>query len=232
MPWLYALLLAGSIAVPLALSFDRKLRFYRQWKFVLPSIIIIALFFILFDFLFTRARVWGFNPDYHFNLHLLGMPAEEWLFFILIPYASIFLHEALVLYFPRFRLGQRTTRWLTLLLIGMSVVIILFNFSNSYTVYNFSLLAVALFCSLFDKSGVIRPFYLTFLVILIPFTIVNGILTGSLIEGEVVWYNPGENLGIRILTIPVEDFGYGFSLILFNLLLIRRFQSGRTILKV
>ena len=58
-----------------------------------------------------------------------------------------------------------------------------------------------------------------FIFILIPFFIVNGILTGSGIDEQVVWYNNNENLGIRFLTIPVEDFGYAFSLILFNLLL-------------
>ena len=68
------------------------------------------------------------------------------------------------------------------------------------------------------------PGFLTFLVILVPFLIVNGILTGTFIEGEVVWYNPEENLGIRIFTIPVEDFGYGFSLILFDLLLSERWK--------
>jgi lycopene cyclase domain-containing protein len=53
---------------------------------------------------------------------------------------------------------------------------------------------------------------------------VNGILTGSLIEGEVVWYNPDEISGIRLITIPVEDFAYGFSLIFINLLFMDYFQ--------
>jgi len=45
-------------------------------------------------------------------------------------------------------------------------------------------------------------------------------LTGSFIEEEIVWYNNSENLGIRFFTIPIEDFGYAFSLILLNLMLI------------
>ena len=68
-------------------------------------------------------------------------------------------------------------------------------------------------------------YYITFLLILIPFFIVNALLTGSFIESEVVWYNDNENLGIRVFTIPIEDFGYAFSLMLFNLLLIRRFEK-------
>jgi len=54
---------------------------------------------------------------------------------------------------------------------------------------------------------------------------VNGILTGSFIEGEVVWYNNTENLGLRIFTIPIEDFAYAFSMILYNLLLIEQLKK-------
>ena len=60
-------------------------------------------------------------------------------------------------------------------------------------------------------------FYLAFGVILIPFLIVNSILTGSFIEGEVVWYNDVDTLGIRLGTIPVEDVFYAMLLILMNI---------------
>jgi lycopene cyclase domain-containing protein len=75
------------------------------------------------------------------------------------------------------------------------------------------------------KDRLLNRFYISFLVILIPFIIVNGILTGSLIEGEVVWYDPAEITGLRLATIPVEDFAYGFSLILINLMLMTRLQK-------
>jgi len=60
---------------------------------------------------------------------------------------------------------------------------------------------------------------------LIPFFIVNGILTGTGIEGNIVWYNDEQNLGIRLLTIPIEDSAYAFSLILMNLLIYYKFRS-------
>ena len=71
----------------------------------------------------------------------------------------------------------------------------------------------------------LQSFYITFLVILIPFFVVNGILTGSFIEGEVVWYNNAENLGIRLGTIPIEDLGYAFNMIFMSILLIEKFKS-------
>ena len=60
---------------------------------------------------------------------------------------------------------------------------------------------------------------------LIPFFIVNGILTGTGIENEVVWYNNSENLNFRLGTIPIEDSIYAFSMILMNLVLVEFFES-------
>ena len=222
--WTYATLLFLSVSGPFVLSFDKKLQFYKQWIYILPSIFIVALFYILFDIYLTKIGVWGFNPRYFSNILIFNLPVEEWLFFIVIPYASIFLHESLALYFPHFQLSQSTSNILSIVLIVLITMVVSLNFDKTYTVYIFSTLILALFLSFFDNTGVMKRFYLTFLVILIPFIAVNAILTGSFIDGEVVWYNDNENLGIRFLTIPIEDIGYAFSLILLNLLLIGKIK--------
>jgi lycopene cyclase domain-containing protein len=206
------------------LSFDKKLQFYKQWPFVLPPIFIIGTVYILFDIYFTKLGVWGFNPLHHSNILLFKLPLEEWLFFIMVPYACIFLHESLVFYFPQIKLSNKTTRSITIGLIIVFALIGLFNLDKTYTIYISSLLFIALIFSVFDRSEVIRNLYFTFLIVLIPFVVVNAILTGSLIDEEIVWYNNSENLKIRFLTIPIEDFGYAFSLILLNLLLIARLK--------
>jgi lycopene cyclase domain-containing protein len=222
---LYFILLLGSVSVPLLLSFDKKLHFYTQWKYVLPSIFIVAAFYIICDVFMTKWGVWGFNSKYISGISFFKLPLEEWLFFIIIPYASIFLHEAFILYFPHIRLNDKLSKYLTISIIIVLALILVLHYDKIYTVYIFSTLMLALLLSLFDKSGIMPGYFITFLLILIPFLIVNAILTGSFIESEVVWYNDSENLGIRVLTIPVEDFGYAFSLMLFNLLLIRRFEK-------
>lgn len=223
--WLYATLMISTISVPLALSFDRKLQFFRQWRYLFPAMLIVALSYIAVDILFTHWGVWGFNARYHSALTMLGLPLEEWLFFLAVPYASIFLHDSLMLYFPWLRLSKKTANTMTGLLIATTITVLAINAGKTYTTYASILLAVVLLTSLFDSSGSVHSFYLTFLVILLPFVAVNGILTGSFIQEPVVWYNDAENLGIRLFTIPVEDFAYGFSLILFNLMLRAKIQT-------
>jgi lycopene cyclase domain-containing protein len=57
-------------------------------------------------------------------------------------------------------------------------------------------------------------FVFAYLVALIPFLIVNGILTGMFTENPVVWYNESHIMGIRIGTIPFEDLYYNYCLFL------------------
>jgi len=223
--WLYTILLLCSLFVPLVLSFDKKLQFYKQWKYVIPSILIIAAFYILADIYLTKQGVWGFDSRYHLNVLIANLPLEEWLFFLFIPYACVFLHESIVLYFPGFKLSLIWTRRISLFLILMAAVIVVINFDRIYTAYIFTLVIAALLLAFVDTTNQISSFFVSFLLILIPFIIVNAILTGSFIHHQVVWYNDQENMGIRILTIPVEDVGYAFSLVLFNLLLISKLKK-------
>jgi lycopene cyclase domain-containing protein len=211
--------------VPLALTFEKKLSFYKQLRFLLPAIVLVGCVFIAFDIYMTKVGVWGFNPKYHLNILFLGLPLEEWLFFIIIPYASIFLHDSFVLYFPKIRIPQTWATGLSLALLATFLFVLTFNIHRTYTAYSLSTGAFTLVLSFFDKHKNIQYFFITFLIILIPFFAVNALLTGSFIDQEVVWYNNAENMGIRIFTIPIEDFVYGFSLILLVLIVRSYFKN-------
>ena len=220
---LYLTLELCSVAVPLILSFDKKVAFYKHWKTLFPAIITAGVIFISADILFTEHGVWGFNCRYHSDIIPAGIPLEEWLFFIIIPYASIFTHYVIISYFPNTFLSDRTTRIITFILIAcLSVLIVIFH-KRIYTAFYSAFMIILLLVSFFDRSRLLNRFYVTWLVILIPFFLVNGILTGSFIQGEVVWYNESAISGFRIFTVPFEDIMYGFSLIFLILLLMEKF---------
>ena len=222
---LYTIILLVSISIPFLLSFDKKLQFYKQWKYLLPSIIIIALFYIVGDIYFTHIKVWGFNPEYLSGVYLFKLPIEEWLFFIAIPYASIFLHDVLHAYFPNFKLPSNFARRLSIFFFVIALIILLLNLDKAYTTYIMIVFLIVIFVSYFDKTDTISRFYCTFLVIFIPFVLVNGALTGAFTTDPVVWYDHTENLNIKLITIPIEDFVYGFTMLLAAIMLRNRLKK-------
>mgnify|MGYP000218131124 FL=1 len=223
--FLYLLLNLGSISIPFAYSFERKMRFIKHWKAVFLSLTIVAIVFLIWDAIFTANRVWGFNPDYHLPFLLLGMPIEEWLFFFCIPYASIFIHYSLAYFKPNLLISDKVAKIITLFFIVILIPIIFLNTDKSYTFINYSFLIFVLLIGYFFGIKHLQRFYISFLIILVPFFVVNGILTGTGLEEPVVWYNNAENLGIRLLTIPIEDIGYAFTMIFGNVLLIEKFKK-------
>ena len=225
MSYLYLLLNLGSLSIPFIYSFHPKLKFYKYWKTLCLSILITMLIFIPWDVVFTNNSFWGFNDTYFLGIKLLNLPIEEWLFFICIPYACVFTHYALLYYFPTTEISLKNTKIISYTLIIILTIVTIFNYNKWYTLVNFLYAIVLILLVLKTNLKLLQTYFLTFLVMLIPFFIVNGILTGSMIENEVVWYNNDENLGIRLLTIPIEDTVYAFTLILTNLVLTEYFHS-------
>ena len=226
MEYLYLILNIGSISVPFIFSFHPKLKFYTYWKSLFLAIIITMAIFITWDVIFTEHGIWGFNETYILGKNLFGLPFEEWLFFICIPYACVFTHYAILIYFPEMKISISSVNKISYMLIAIFAVISILNYNKGYTVLNFLYASIILVLALKTNSELLRSYYLTFLVMLIPFFIVNGILTGSIIESEVVWYNNNENLNIRLFTIPIEDTVYAFSLILTNLAFTNYFKKN------
>jgi lycopene cyclase domain-containing protein len=216
----------GSLSIPFLFSFHPKLKFYKKWKALFLAISLTMLIFIPWDIIFTQLGYWGFNDSYFLNSRIFGLPIEEWLFFICIPYACVFTHYALLDYFPNLKLKESNTKTITFILLTTLVVLIALNYDRWYTLINASYAILLIPIAFYFNKELLSSYYLTYLVMLIPFFIVNGILTGSFIEDQVVWYSPAEILGIRLFTIPIEDTLYAFTLILTNLLLVDRFTKN------
>ncbi|MFY0604098.1 MAG: lycopene cyclase domain-containing protein [Flavobacteriaceae bacterium] len=206
-------------------SFNKKMRFINHWKAVLASLILVSAIFLIWDAIFTKNGVWGFNPDYHLNFLLFGMPIEEWLFFFCIPYASMFIHYSFEYFKPNLLLSKKMTQGITIGLLLILVPVVLLHSDKDYTFVNYSLLIFTLAVGFRFGIQYLQRFYIAFLVILIPFFIVNGILTGTGLDEPVVWYNNDENLGIRLLTIPIEDIGYAFTMIFGNVFLVEKLKN-------
>ena len=231
---LYLVLDLLAISIPLAFSFENRLQFYKLWKGLFLSILIVGLVYILWDSLFARLGVWGFNPDYLTGKFVFNLPIEEYLFFICVPYAGVFTFHVFRTLMPGFTIKEK---YLRLIVFPIAIVLLVTGLVYSvklYTCSTFLFAAFSIFISFVFFRELLPHFLFSFTAILIPFFIMNGILTGMWIEKEVVWYNDAENLGIRLVTIPLEDVFYGMALILWNVNLTYFFQrrsevkSGRS----
>ena len=197
------------------------MQFHKSWKFIWPGIILTGLVFLFWDVLFTVDGVWWFNPKYITGITVFRLPVEEILFFLTVPFACLFIYACLNYYIKR-EIDIRLTRIISNLIIIFSILILIFYHHRMYTRVTFTLLAflVIMFQFIF-KVRWLNRFYVAYLVALIPFYIINGILTAL----PVVIYNNTENLDKRIGTIPVEDHFYMMALLLMNIGFFEYFRS-------
>jgi lycopene cyclase domain-containing protein len=221
----YFFLHLGTIAFPLAWSWDKRVSYHSKWYALFPALIIIAFLFLVWDGIFTSLGIWGFNSDYTLGIDFFGMPVEEWLFFINMPFATLFIYECVKYYFPgvKIRNARPISILLGILLIGLGFMFM----GRLYTSTTFLATGLLLVLASWKTPKWWSQFMVGYLFHLIPFFIVNGVLTGSFLENPIVWYDNSENLGIRIGTVPIEDSIYSMLLMLLNVIIYEWLLSKR-----
>jgi lycopene cyclase domain-containing protein len=225
---LYAWLMLASIVGPFFLSFDKKVSFYRWWPALFVGIGVNLILFIIWDSWFTRTGVWSFNPTYVWDFRVLDLPLEEWSFFIVVPYASIFIYACLKAYVKDVW-WQNKVRFLNYTFIFWCILVMIFFHDKTYTLVNFSLALIILLIQQFWIKGTYMGyFWMAYFVHLIPFFIVNGVLTGGATPEPVVVYNPNEIIGVRLYTIPIEDSVYALTCLLLPITILEAIQQKRS----
>jgi lycopene cyclase domain-containing protein len=219
----YLLINLFTISYPIAQSFEHRLRFYKNWFALFPAIAITGAFFIIWDVGKTYFGVWSFNPDYLIGINIINLPLEEWLFFLTVPYACVFIYEVMNYFVKKDIFGKfaiNISKISGFLLLIMAIIF----YDRAYTFIMFALQGLyLLLMSYYIKPKWLGRFYLAYFTSLIPFALVNGVLTAL----PVVIYNSSEIIGIRLYTIPIEDTMYSMMLILMNIHLYEFFKGRR-----
>lgn len=217
----YLLINFLTIFFPLILSFDKKVGFYKKWEYIAPGLLVTGVLYLIWDSIFTFQNVWSFNDEYILGIKLFGLPIEEMLFFITVPFACIFIYECLICYF-RLAISTQLVKYISVFLVFLSFVLALLFADRLYSIINFLTLAIILLYTLMKPIKLnMGKFYIAYAVSLIPFYIVNGILTAI----PIVSYDNAQNMGFRVGTIPFEDHFYSMSLILLNLIFFEHFRN-------
>ncbi len=226
--YLYLLINLLVILVPFIASFYPKYPFYKEWKFVFPSLLIVAIFFIVWDVYFTKIGVWGFNDRYIIGKKLFSLPIEEIMFFFFIPYSCTFTYYSIKILLPKNQFFIQHHNKITNTLLVITPIVAIVFYHQYYTVSTFAFLFLFMLIIKLQRYN-FAYFYLSFCFIIFFFLVTNGILTGSFIDEPVVGYNNQENLSIRLGTIPLEDFFYGFLMCGFNVRLYEYFKKRKSL---
>ncbi|CAI8258492.1 MAG: hypothetical protein CNE98_04805 [Bacteroidetes bacterium MED-G17] len=219
--FVYLGLLIFTLYYPLRKWYDSRVKLDKKWKDFLLSTLITAIIFILWDIWFTEEGIWGFNNNYFLGIRIWLLPIEEILFFFVIPLACIFIYEVCKFYFP-----NGLNKHITFSLHLAFFLIALYNYTyfqdQLYTNVTAILqLVLTVSTMVLFKKIKLPHFYYGYFFSLIPFFLVNGVLT----KLPVVWYNDLENMNIRMGSIPLDDAFYLYDLLLLNIFLLEIFRK-------
>ncbi|HLG31913.1 MAG TPA: lycopene cyclase domain-containing protein [Ignavibacteriaceae bacterium] len=207
----YLIFNAVVISGPAFFGSQKCCYIWDRWKQILIAVAIPAIPFLLWDVLVTGTH-WNFNPDFVSEIKIINLPIEEILFFITVPFACLFTWEMII---RKAKEKIINLKWLRILLhFSLLAGIYFFSVGKQYTGLTLCFIFLANLVDQLLKTNLLfdRRFYFYLLLIAIFTLIFNGYLTWR----PVVTYGVEYQLDFRIITIPVEDFFYGISLLFMN----------------
>lgn len=195
------------------MSFEKKIKFYRNIPAFILSFIIVGGLFIIWDAFAAMRGDWSFNPSYVMSFRIYHLPIEEILFFITVPYSSIFLYETAKIYLKNspFVLQRKIFAYISTLFIVIAFIFI----DQYYTATVMIFVSLFFLLVFFTRPGFISEslYWAWIFFTYLPFFIVNYFLTSL----PIISYSPQAIWGLRIATIPLEDLFYSFALLSLNL---------------
>ncbi len=225
--WQYTYLAINffTVIICFLFSFHPKIKFHRHFKAFIMASFLVAVFFIAWDVWFTKIGVWWFNDKYLIGSRLFGLPVEELMFFICIPFSCVFTYFCLDKFFKLDWNPALEKIFVIVFIVILLCLSIVFE-DKIYPFITFLTSAISLFTLYFIlKVSWLGKASLIYLILMPGFLAVNGILTGTGLDSPIVNYNPEQIIGIRIFTIPIEDSIYGYEMILWNLYFFYHFKS-------
>jgi lycopene cyclase domain-containing protein len=225
----YLFLDAIILVFPLLFSFKWVFPYYKNYKPLGLSIVIVGSAYMFWDILVTFRGDWAFNKQYLIGIEIAGLPIEEILFFIVVPYSCIFIYENLQYFFKDKKIEFNKYIYYGIAIIFFIIGILFYH--QEYTVLAmfsvgvFFIIAATWFTDLLSS----RNYWIYILISFGAFIIFNYLLTSI----PIVTYNPNAIFGGtveqvwagRFITIPYEDFFYNFSMLSFYLLVYIHFKN-------
>ena len=212
----YEYLIFNIIVISGPLFFGSLKRFYfiNNLTKAIPSIIIAAIPFIVWDISVTN-RHWFFADKYTIGFRIFHLPIEEIMFFFTVPFACLFTWEMVKKHSLPFKLIEKSISENAINIfsaIFFVFSIVTYFYSKEYTALaGLFFVASVLIDKIWGASILTNKKFLFFFILVSFFTFVfNGYLTWR----PIVTYDEFYQLDFRIFTIPIEDFFFGYALLI------------------
>lgn len=213
----YLLIDLSIILPPLLIGLLPRYAYLTQIRRLLKSIIPVSLSFIVWDMIATRLNHWQFSTQYTLPYRMFHLPLEEIAFFIVVPFACLFIAHSLFVMIPQLHhsISQSFIKVLINRLpfiFGASALIgLIMNRNQGYTAIVLSLVVLTHlnFQKQLTKLFFSRLYWAYLGLSFLAFLIINGLLTSL----PVVTYSEWAITNISLYTIPIEDFVYNYLLL-------------------
>jgi len=179
----------------------------RRLPTLFKAVLLVALPFVAWDAA-VEGRHWWFNPRFISGLKLFGLPVEEVLFFIAVPFACVFLWETA---FHGEKARPRWS-WVQYAVLGCALLSgFAWAVGKEYTAFALGALSLSALLDLALGTGLYAS--PRFWALQVAVAGLGFVFNGYLTSRPVVEYGPEYFLGVRIWTVPLEDFFYGAALV-------------------
>ncbi len=108
--WQYIAVLAACVAITLPLEVVLQARVYRRPRRLAATIAPIIALFGTWDIMATQRGHWWWSSDLVTGWRLVGLPIEEWLFFVVVPICALLTYEVVGERFAGRRRSSRRDR--------------------------------------------------------------------------------------------------------------------------
>lgn len=210
----YLLLQLSYLLIPFVLSVSSKVRTVFQLRYLLPAVVFTGLIFVMWNMRFIELGIWNYNYDYLTGIELLEIPIEEWLSFLIVPISAAYIFDWAKSKIEQFNRQNIFVAISLVLFILLGVLAYIFR-KNMFSFFTFFLTTIYLGYTVFRNrfKQHYAALYVSWLAILIPFTVVFSI-AGML---PIIAYQAEQIMGIAILAVPLERFFYVFLMLLITL---------------
>jgi lycopene cyclase domain-containing protein len=194
----------GTLCAAIGMGMLWQQPWIRHWRRSISVLLTVIIPFIIWDVFATRVGHWGFNAHYTLGPSILGLPLEEIGFFVAVSLAALAIWEKLQ------QVHRKRLDSAVLIVPGALALALGFVWPRGYSIaVTLAALSICA-CLYYARQWLLhRGWFYYQIILLLLFFIFNSVLTSL----PIVTYGAEHFSGVRIGTIPIEDFLYNFALV-------------------